>query len=337
MQTKLEIQIEPKLHFKSNEIEDSLQKNGVYKSGTITLYQLLEFDQYIPQEEYIPPEEDYVFAMENKDENLPFIGVVNFNFERFGYCLNTYINGDIYFGFYYKDIINKKGLYSYKPQIQNEFKLSQYYLGEWKNNLLEGKGIYLWIKDHVDNTASFNEFINPTFDAFVGVSEKGLFKKGVLLKYIDNNFLMYYGGFSPEGKKEGNSCFYYSNKLDKICYGTYKDNIFIEGFVGKFNEGGKLCDLIIYKKDENKTHSEGEKLKINEYKNIENIMTNFRKIILSKNYFKMIYEEFDKVLKFRDEKMKNINILTENKYGEIVELFESNKISLYEDIAKNMG
>lgn len=337
MQTKLEIQIEPKLHFKSNEIEDSLQKNGVYKSGTITLYQLLEFDQYIPQEEYIPPEEDYVFAMENKDENLPFIGVVNFNFERFGYCLNTYINGDIYFGFYYKDIINKKGLYSYKPQIQNEFKLSQYYLGEWKNNLLEGKGIYLWIKDHVDNTASFNEFINPTFDAFVGVSEKGLFKKGVLLKYIDNNFLMYYGGFSPEGKKEGNSCFYYSNKLDKICYGTYKDNIFIEGFVGKFNEGGKLNDLIIYKKDKNKTHSEGEKLKINEYKNIENIMTNFRKIIFSKNYFKMIYEEFDKVLKFRDEKMKNINILTENKYGEIVELFESNKISLYEDIAKNMG
>ena len=275
--------------------------------------------------------------MENKDENLPFIGVVNFNFERFGYCLNTYINGDIYFGFYYKDIINKKGLYSYKPQIQNEFKLSQYYLGEWKNNLLEGKGIYLWIKDHVDNTASFNEFINPTFDAFVGVSEKGLFKKGVLLKYIDNNFLMYYGGFSPEGKKEGNSCFYYSNKLDKICYGTYKDNIFIEGFVGKFNEGGKLSDLIIYKKDENKTHSEGEKLKINEYKNIENIMTNFRKIIFSKNYFKMIYEEFDKVLKFRDEKMKNINILTDNKYGEIVELFESNKISLYEDIAKNMG
>ena len=66
-------------------------------------------------------------------------------------------------------------------------------------------------------------------------------------------------------------------------------------------------------------------------------MTNFRKIILSKNYFKMIYEEFDKVLKFRDEKMKNINILTDNKYGEIVELFESNKISLYEDIAKNMG
>ena len=325
------------MHFKSNEIENSLQKNGVYKSGTITIYQLLEFDQYIPQEEYIPPEEDYVFAMENKDENLPFIGVVNFNFERFGYCLNAYINGDIYFGFYYKDIINKKGLYSYKPLIQNDYKLSQYYLGEWKNNLLEGKGIYLWVKDHIDNTTSFNEFINPNFDAFVGISEKGLFKKGVFLKYIDNNFLMYYGGFSPEGKKEGNSCFYYSNKLDKICYGTYKDNIFIEGFVGKFNEEGKLSDLIIYKKDENKIHSEGEKLKINEYKNIENIMTNFRKIIFSKNYFKMIYEEFDKVLKFRDEKMKNINILIDNKYGEIVELFESNKISLYEDIEKNMG
>ena len=336
MQPKSEIQITSKIHFKSNEIENSLKKNGLYKSGTITIFPLLDFDQYMPQDEYIPPEEDYVFSLENKDENIPFIGVVNYNFQRFGYCLNTYINGDIYFGFYYKDIINKKGFYSYKPEIKDEYKLSQYYYGEWNNNLFEGKGIYLWLKEDNINTPFFSDFNNSNFDAFIGISEQGLFKKGILLKYFENKFFIYYGTFSPEGKKEGKQCFYYSNNLEQICYGTYKNDIFIEGFVGKFNQEGCLIDLIIYKKEEN-GNQEGEKVIINEDQYIANIMTKFRKVVFSKTYFKIIYEEFDRIIKFRDEKMKNIHNISNDIYDEIVKLFETNKITLYEDIEKNIG
>ena len=334
MKTKSEIQITQKIHFKSNEIENSLKKNGFYKSGTITIYQLLDFDQYIPQDEYIPPEEDYVFALENKDENIPFLGVVNFNFERFGYCLNIYINGDIYFGFYNKDIIEKKGLYSYKPIINKDYKLSQYYLGEWNNNLIDGKGIYLWIKDNINTSSLFNDFNNASFDAFIGISEQDLFKKGILLSYNDNNnFFIYYGTLSPNGKKDGNKCFYYSNNLDKMCYGTYKDGFFVEGFVAKFNKEGKMVDLIAYKKEDNL--SKGEKVKIEKGRNIEYIMTKFRKIIFKKNYFKIIYEELGKILKFKEEKMNDINIFVNNKCDEIVNLFESTKIlDLYDDIEK---
>ena len=112
MQTKSEIQRSNEmLHFKSNDIENSIKKYGYFKNNTITIYQLLDFDEFIPQDEYIPPNEDLIFALENKDEKIYFLGVVNFNFKRFGYCLNTYINGDIYFGNYYKDIIRKKGLW----------------------------------------------------------------------------------------------------------------------------------------------------------------------------------------------------------------------------------
>ena len=108
MQTKTEIQPSNEiLHFKSNEIENSIKKYGYYKDNKITIYQLLDFDEFLPQEEYIPPNEDLTFALENKDENIPFLGVVNFNFKRFGFCLNTFINGDIYFGNYYKDVISK--------------------------------------------------------------------------------------------------------------------------------------------------------------------------------------------------------------------------------------
>ena len=94
-----------------------------------------------PNAKYIPPEEDYVFAFQNKDDKIPFLGVVDIHFKRFGYCLNTYINGDIYFGYYLRDIIHKKGLYSFNPKVENDYKLSQYYLGTWENNEFEGMGI----------------------------------------------------------------------------------------------------------------------------------------------------------------------------------------------------
>ena len=338
MQTKSEIQIPNEIHFKSNEIEKSLKENGVYKQDKITIYPLLDFDQFLPENEYIPPEEDFVFALENKEEIIPFLGVVNFNFKRFGYCLNTYLNGDIYFGYYLRDIISKKGFYSFKPKIENDYKLSQYYLGNWENNLFEGFGIYLWIKEKKD-TIPFNDLNNSSFDAFIGNSEKGVFKKGIILNYNnENNFFIYYGSFSEEGKKEGNNCFYYSNNLEEMFFGTYKNDIFIEGFIAKFDKNnGKMIELIVYKKDENK-EPESEKIKIENEKNIEFIMTKFRNIIFSKNHFKIIYEEFKKVLNFQNEKMNDINMITNNnKYEEIINLFESNKISLYQDINKSIG
>lgn len=337
MQTNPGIQTPPQIHFKSSEIELSLKKYGYYKQDKITIYPLLDFDQYIKENDYIPPEEDYLFAFENKDINLPFIGVVDFNFKRIGYCLNSYLNGDIYFGYYIKDIKNKKGFYSYKPKIVNEFKLSQYYYGFWENDLFEGHGIYLWLKEKKDET-HFSDFNNAIFEAFVGNSEKGVFKKGALLSYNKNNFFIYYGTFSPEGKKEGNNCFYYCNKLDEICFGNYKNDIFIEGFVAKFDKkNNKINEIIAYKKEENKK-IKGEKIKIGKEKDVEYIMGKFRNLILSKNYFKIIFEEIKRILIFRNEKMKDISMINNNKkYEEIINLFESDKISLYQDIEKTFG
>ena len=337
MKAKQEIPTSNQIHFKSTEIENSLKKYGYYKKDKITIYQLLDFDQYLPKNEFIPPEEDYVFAFENKDEDIPFLGVVNFNFKRFGYCLNTYLNGDIYFGNYIQDIKSKKGFYSFKTKTEKDYKISQYYIGSWENNLFEGYGIYLWCKENKD-IIPFNDFNNANFDAFIGNSEKGLFKKGVLLSYNKNNFFIYYGSLNSEGKREGNNCFYYSSNLDEMCYGSYNNNLFVEGFVGKFEKNsGKMNNLIIYKTNENKK-PEGEKIKIGKEKNVEYTMSKFRNILFSKNYFQIIFEEFKKFLIFRDKKMKDINMINNNnKYEEIINFFDSNKITLLQDIEENVG
>ena len=339
MQTKTEIQQSNEiLHFKSNDIENSIKKYGYFKNNSITIYQLLDFDDFIQQDEYIPPNEDLFFALENKDDKIPFLGIVNFNFKRFGYCLNAYINGDIYFGNYYKDVISKKGFYSYKPEIENDYKLSQYYYGFWENNLFEGNGIYLWIKEPKD-ILPFSNIDISSFDAFIGNSEKGQFKKGVLLNYKGiNNFFIYYGSFSNDGKKEGKNCFYYCSTLEEICFGNYNNGIFYEGFVGKFNKDtGNINNLIFYKKEENE-NPEGKRIKVENEKNVVYIMNKFRKIVLTNNFAKNIFDEFKQILKFRDEKMKDINtIINNNQYEEIIKLFTTEKINLYQELEKNFG
>ena len=320
--------------FQTQEMQESLKTTGVYQKDSFIVQQLNDFDQY-REDEYVPAEEDYVFALQNKDPKAPFLGVVDYFFKRDGYCLNTFLNGDVYFGNYNNDLRNKQGLYSFKPIKKENFLLSQFYYGLWKNDFFHGKGIYLWLQEE-ENKKPFTDYDNAKFEAFVGNSNEGIFQKGALLSKEGNNFFVYYGLFSENGKKEGNKCFYYSSKLEKICYGNFNDGIFVEGYVGNYNKEGKLIDLIIYKKEEGK-NAEGEKINIEKEENIKNILTRIREVIFLKNYFKIIYEEFGNIIKFRDENMNDIKVIATEEYAKIIKCFKLNKISLCEDIEKYVG
>jgi hypothetical protein len=334
MNTPNHIQSSIPISFKTKEIEQSLKSTGIYKKGTFIIKQLTDFDHFRQDDEFVSAEEDYVFALQNKDPKTPFLGVVNYYFKREGYCLNTYLNGDIYFGYYKNDLRNKQGLYSFKPTKSENNLLSQFYYGLWENDLFNGNGIYLWLKEKEDK-APFSDYDNANFEAFVGNSNEGKFKKGALISKEGKNYFVYYGNFTNDGKKEGNKCFYYSSNLERLCYGTFENGIFIEGYVGNFDKNGKLSGLIIYKKDGDNT--KGEKIKLKKEPEIENSLIKIREIILNKNYLNMIYEEFAKIIKFRDEKMNNIEIIMTEEYGTIIKSFQFNKITLCEDIENNIG
>ena len=48
--------------------------------------------------------------------NTSFIGILNNKFEREGYGLNKFSNGDQYFGYFENDLRNKHGIYFWAPQ-----------------------------------------------------------------------------------------------------------------------------------------------------------------------------------------------------------------------------
>ena len=322
-----------KIHYNKKDISQKIKTNKIYQSGTTKIIRW-EDDMNTDTEMYV---------IKNKINNLPFIGVVNHEFKREGYCFNKYLNGDEYFGYYSNDLRNKQGIYIYKPiySTGNIF-LRQYYFGLWKNDIKEGRGIYLWLKEKRDNYKNlmndkynpFNDFEKANFDAYVGCLEKNKFTKGTLLKKEGDNYFVFYGSIQ-NSKKNGKNCYYYSAKLEEILYGTFKDDLFIEGFVGKFNDNGEIDKIIKYK---NKTILERDKLQKSD--NIEEIsqkLLTFRNIIMSKDYFGILYNIFKEAIDFKNENMNDVEIFNSEAYLDLMDIAASyNQVSIFKDIEKHL-
>ena len=261
----------------------------------------------------------------------PFLGVVNGMFEREGFGVNTYSNGDIYFGYFSENQRNKHGIYSYKPKLENNFILSEYYYGMWKDDYRDGYGIYLWLRENKSNEP-FNNFETSSFKAYIGNISKDIFIKGTLLIKSENNYYIYHGQFNSEGKKHGDLSFFYSAQKELLLYGTFDNDIFISGYIAKFTDEGNIIKINKYfnGKIEEKNESNSKEIEI-----VEKIMFNFRNIIMSKDYFGDIYKEFKEVNKFREKNMNNLEILNSDRYIDIMKAAVGyNKISIFRDIEK---
>ena len=323
-----------KIHYDKKDILKKIKSLGKYETNTTTI---------IPWEDEINTDTE-MYILKNKLNNLPFIGVVNYEFKREGYCVNNYLNGDEYFGYYSNDLRNKQGLYIYKPKYDKDNKiLRQYYFGLWENDLKDGRGIYLWLKEPKEkgyNNLSnkyynpFNNFDKANFDAYIGNFEKNKFIKGSLLKKEGNNYFVFHGGFINM-KKNGKNCFYYSAKLEEVLFGTFKDDVFIEGFVGKFNDNGNLENIIKYK---NKKIINLDKIEESDnIKEISNKLLTFRNVIMSKDYFGILYNIFKDAIQFKNEHMNNVDIFNSDIYIDLMDVAASyNQVSIFKDVEKHL-
>ena len=176
------------------------------------------------------------------DGKNSFLGVINGLFEREGFGVNTYNNGDIYFGYFSENKRNKHGIYSYKPKLENNFILSEYYYGMWKDNYRDGYGIYLWLKESKMNKNYIN-FDNSSFKAYIGNISKDIFTKGTLLIKSDNNYYIYHGHFNSKGKKHGDLSFFYSAQKELLFYGAFDNDIFLSGYSATFSDEGNIIKI----------------------------------------------------------------------------------------------
>ena len=265
------------------------------------------------------------------DGEYPFLGVVNGIFEREGFGVNTYPNGDKYFGYFSEDERNKHGIYSYKPKYENNFIISEYYYGLWKDNYKNEHGIYLWLKEN-KNIKPFSDFENADFSAYIGNIEQDAFKKGTLLIKNGDNYFVYHGNFNNEGKKHGDLCFYYSSKKELLLYGCFENDVFISGHIATFNEEGNIIKFCKYNQGQIIDKNDINQFEIDI---VEKLLFNFRNVIMSKDYFGDLYKEFGQVINFRDKNMNNLEILNSDKYIDIMNsAIGYNKITIFNDIIK---
>ena len=265
------------------------------------------------------------------DGDCPFLGVINGLFEREGFGVNTYSNGDYYFGYFSENERNKHGIYSFKPKIENNLILSEYYYGSWKDNYKDGYGIYLWLKEN-KATKSFSDFSNASFKAYIGNISRDAFTKGTLLIKSDNDYFVYHGTFNSEGKKHGDLSFFYSAQKELLLYGSFENDNFISGFISTFNDEGNIIKICKYNNGEMIERKDINPLEI---EIVEKILFNFRNIIMSKDYFGDVYKELGNVVKFKEKHMNNLDILNSDKYIDIMNaVVRYNKITIFKDIEK---
>ena len=314
-----ESQEQNKIIFDKSLIFKSLDKFGEYKNEKLkTTIKKWEDDDVTSNMFIIKIEGD-----------CSFLGVINGLFEREGFGVNTYSNGDYYFGYFSENERNKHGIYSYKPKIENNNILSEYYYGSWKDNYKDGYGIYLWLKEN-KSTKSFSDFSNSSFKAYIGNISRDVFTKGTLLIKSFDNYFVYHGTFNSEGKKQGDLSFFYSAQKELLLYGTFENDNFISGFISTFNDEGNLIKICKYNNGEMVERKDINQIEIDI---VEKIMFNFRNVIMSKDYFGDAYKEFGNVVKFKEKHMNNLDILNSDKYIDIMNaVVRYNKITIFKDI-----
>ena len=314
-----ESQEQNKIIFDKSLIFKSLDKFGEYKNEKLkTTIKKWEDDDVTSNMFIIKIEGD-----------CSFLGVINGLFEREGFGVNTYSNGDYYFGYFSENERNKHGIYSYKPKIENNNILSEYYYGSWKDNYKDGYGIYLWLKEN-KSTKSFSDFSNSSFKAYIGNISRDVFTKGTLLIKSFDNYFVYHGTFNSEGKKHGDLSFFYSAQKELLLYGTFENDNFISGFISTFNDEGNLIKICKYNNGEMIERKDINQIELDI---VEKIMFNFRNVIMSKDYFGDVYKEFGNVIKFKEKHMNNLDILNSDKYIDIMNaVVRYNKITIFKDI-----
>lgn len=316
-------------------IDEKILSSGEYISedGNIFIKKWLIKNE---NDEPIQNDENKYISIIKKD-GFQYAGSLNNKFQREGYGLETFINGDKYFGQYDSDFRTENGIYYFAPTKNSENILTECYLGQWNSNLKNRNGIYIWMDQPENNF----EYEKANFDAYIGEFEEEKYLRGTYINKLNNQFYLYHGSFSEDGKKNDNNAYFFSSKGNKIFHGQIKNDTLKSGFMGALDsEGEKVTEIVYCKFNEDGSVSdviEEKKLNVDDVEEEKKNMVNFRSIIFDSDYFIKIYNKFTKI-KIKIDNLEDITEIMEREDNipEIEKILNKyTKKNIYFDIEEN--
>ena len=212
------------------------------------------------------PNDDYPkYFSQINTKQFKYIGVLSSQLKRIQYGYSFMENEDEFLGEYKNELRDGFGIYKFNPSDEEK----DIYIGEYKNNTKTGNGIYLKVFKSIDTDSPILKTLID-FNCGIGTFENDIFKEGKIFSVKDGNETLYQGKINELGLPSDNEA-YVLGGGDKIFVGKINDGEMVEGrniFVGENWEKQKAY---YFKKTNNEESPYEFDLTKNEEQDEENI------------------------------------------------------------------
>ena len=228
-------------------IDNIIKKEKTYKEGENIFEFFKEYD--IKQEEQDQKIDIPKYIAKIKSNSFEYLGILSKNLKKENYGYNLFENGDEYFGTWNKDKKEGYGIYFFKED-DNENIIKQIYIGEFKNNVKSGEGLYFKVSKF-DEEKKQDNFMPPLdYTLVIGNFSEDNFIKGKIFSMEDGKRKIYKGKMNKDGKKNDDKAEIYEDE-NKIFYGIVKENSMMEGRIIIMKDGKKENSYYFTKKGNN--------------------------------------------------------------------------------------
>lgn len=274
------------IEFDKDQVLQAIETEGQYTLEDI----LIKKCPYPPEE--IDNKELYLASITKNSSR--YIGCLNNRFQREGYGVQIFENGDKYFGSFSNDQRNDLGVYFWNPKETEDRVQSECYLGGWCNNRKEKRCVYVWM-DEMKEEPSYETSV---FDAFLGELENEKYVRGTYLSKSEKDFYLYHGNFDVDGKKNDKNGFFYISQLNRYYHGEVCNDLLVQGYIAYFEaDSDEVKELVYCEFNEDGTIKNVIRQKELAPESVEeeiNKIKVFRNIMVRKNFFMKTYNRYKK-------------------------------------------
>ena len=160
-------------------------------------------------------------------KNFDYIGVLSNQLKRdkYGYSRMEKEHSDEYLGEYKNELRDGFGIYKFNSD--NDEDIKEIYIGNYKNNKKEGEGMYLKISKSIKEDSSGNDIL-INYNSGIGTFESDIFKNGKIFNCKDGVQILYQGKLNEIGEPEDDDAIIYEEE-NKIFRGEVSKGDMIEG------------------------------------------------------------------------------------------------------------